>query len=66
MMTTTIHRESAKIYQFPMGGRAGLASLRSAAKPADDRFGAPSPQIVFGGGWYHDAAVQEADQVRKR
>jgi hypothetical protein len=54
-------RPSAKIYQFPRkpvprasaGGQEALVGRMSQA-----------PRIEFGGGWYHEAAVQ-ADRPRK-
>ena len=50
-MNTDAHRTSAKIYQFPLGGRSGQAP-RAAEQPA------PRP-CVIGSGWYHEAAIQE-------
>ena len=34
-MTESLHRHSAKIYQFPAGGRAGFGGRRDEAKPAE-------------------------------
>jgi hypothetical protein len=59
-MTTGNLSRSAKIYQFPVGGRAALSSHET--KPAADM--AP-PHIVFGSGWYHEEAVQDAEKARK-
>ncbi|AWN37241.1 DUF2735 domain-containing protein [Methylobacterium radiodurans] len=51
-MNTDFHRPTAKIYTFPVGGRAGQAA-RAAAPAA-------APQIcTAGSGWYHEAAIQE-------
>jgi len=47
---------SAKIYQFPLRGRfaaGGQGEAGSAALPA-------GVKIASGGGWYHDAAIQDA------
>lgn len=65
-MATQTHRPTAKIYAFPAGGRAPpkgyrattmpsprTASLRAAAEPA--------PHIVYGSSWYHQEAVEEAE-----
>ncbi len=50
-MNTDLHRPTAKIYQFPVGGRTGQA--RTVAP-------ATSPQVcTAGSGWYHEAAIQE-------
>lgn len=63
-MTEISPRQSAKIYQFPVGGRAALkrsseeASITEAVAPEQ------APAIVYGSGWYHDAAVQEAAEGR--
>lgn len=57
-MTTKLHRESAKIYQFPEGGRAAMAGRRERVKPvvAD---GGPvrGVKIVMGKNWYHGEAI---------
>ncbi|MCW5689364.1 MAG: DUF2735 domain-containing protein [Pseudolabrys sp.] len=59
-MTTNVPRETATIYQFPVGGRAGLAQRAAFDKP--DML----PTIAYGGSWYHDEAIREAaEQARK-
>ncbi|RDV01303.1 DUF2735 domain-containing protein [Undibacter mobilis] len=61
-MPTNAPRETARIYQFPVGGRAGLAPRRS---PEMARF-ADMPTISYGSSWYHDEAIREAaDKPRK-
>ena len=60
-MTTNQTRESATIYQFPVGGRAGLAGRREAV----DRSAAPVSEIVFGGSWYHEEAIRDAELTRR-
>jgi hypothetical protein len=54
-MTTTIQQGSARIYQFPVGGRAALNAQRDAAKPAE---AIRTPKAVSSS-WYHDAAIAE-------
>jgi hypothetical protein len=61
-MTEDLHRQSAKIYQFPAGGRAGVGGLRDAATPAEP-FAAPRVKAVSSA-WYHDEAIQEENRVR--
>lgn len=61
-MSASVHRESATIYQFPTGGRAGLAS-RSADDRARRENPAQVPAICFGS-WYHEEAIKE-DTGRK-
>lgn len=60
-------RESAKIYQFPIGGQAGFAIQRDAAASVSTLKPALVATTVVGGSWYHDEAIrQEAEQARKR
>ena len=60
-MTTSLNQGSAKIYQFPAGGRAALGGrrhdeTRTAAELASIRVS----DVAIGGAWYHDAAIQDA------
>ncbi|GJD87394.1 hypothetical protein BHAOGJBA_0896 [Methylobacterium hispanicum] len=50
-MNTDLHRPTAKIYTFPVGGRAGQG-----ARPAAP---AAAPQVCAVDGGYHEAAIQE-------
>jgi len=52
-MTANGSQQTAKIYQFPVGGRAALGS-RTQVKPT-----ANLPYAPAGSGWYHDAAIEE-------
>jgi len=60
-MNTSLNHGSAKIYQFPVGGRAALAGRRdSQIKPVAD-----APSIAdCSGSWYHAAAIQDANAER--
>ena len=63
-MTTSGYRGSAKIYQFPTKVR------QAAGRFEDTRFttNVASPSVVpaaFGSGWYHEEAIQDAEQTRK-
>jgi hypothetical protein len=58
MATTTITQGSAKIYQFPVGGRAALAP-RDAGKPTTEIAAARTTKAVSSSSWYHEAAVSE-------
>ena len=51
-MTPNSTQPTAKIYQFPVGGRASL-SRGEPAKPMLD-------YAVSVAGWYHEAAIEEA------
>jgi hypothetical protein len=78
MMTTSLNHGSARIYQFPVGGRSALGArrqdeTRSAADPGpnlgpnlDPNLGpARASEVAVGGAWYHEAAIQESKPVRE-
>jgi Protein of unknown function (DUF2735) len=59
-MTTSTPQESAnqasaKIYQFPVGGRRAVEANRE-----------PTPTVNTFGSWYHEAAIQEAVTESRR
>jgi hypothetical protein len=59
-MTTSISRGSAQIYEFPPRGRFALnAGNESQAVESQ-----PLAKVAAGSGWYHDAAIQEAERPR--
>lgn len=64
-MTMTLDRPSAEIYQFPARGRFAAANRdRSDSVP-----GTAAPQLAataFGGNWYHEEAIREAERARRR
>ena len=49
---------TAKIVQFPARGRFARATADAQLRAVD------APSISFGGGWYHDEAI-EAERTRK-
>ena len=57
-------RQSAKIYQFPLGGRRTAAAREDSAPVLDPRL-QRAAGISFGA-WYHEAAMQEAPHARER
>ena len=62
-MNTNHNGGSAKIYQFPEGGRAAMSGHRATANAAT----AYAPQIVSEatyGSWYHDEAIRESQQAK--
>ena len=66
-MNTTSNHGSAKIYQFPAGGRAALGvrrheEIRAATDPAPSRVS----EVACGGSWYHEAAIQDSKPARER
>lgn len=61
-MTKDTKRQTAKIYQFPAGGRAGLSIQKDADHRAAEPIQLKQPKIMLGGGcWYHDAAMSEGN-----
>ena len=64
-MNETTQRESAKIYQFPAGGR-GAKSTGRAPQGKIKELSAQYAVTDYGSGWYHDAAVREAELASKR
>jgi Protein of unknown function (DUF2735) len=63
-MNTTLNEGSAKIYQFPTGGRAALGGRRyGETRTANDLAGQVSTANCSGS-WYHEAAIQESKPVR--
>jgi hypothetical protein len=49
--------QSARILQFPAGGRRGMAGHRAAADAAE--LLAQRVSDAVGGAWYHEAAIRE-------
>ena len=62
-MATGIHRETATIYQFPVGGRAGLSRFGNSGLSELERQ-AREPHVDFGS-WYHDEAIRDEESDRK-
>jgi hypothetical protein len=58
-MNASFHHGSAKIYQFPVGGRARLAA-RQDSKIAVDTNSQSVSEVACGGCWYHQAAIEDA------
>jgi hypothetical protein len=71
-MTTQLQRPTAKLYTFPSGGRAPPSRYRDTNKPAPyasfPRAGTHerAPKIVYGSSWYHQVAVDEAEDTWER
>lgn len=62
-MTMTAERGSAKIYQFPVKARVAGSYRNSLAAM---EMAAAGPRIEYGSSRYHDAAIAEDAQKRKR
>ena len=66
-MTTSLNDGSARIYQFPAGGRAALGGRRyEETKTANDLASSRVSEVGVGGAWYHEAAIQDAKPVCER
>jgi hypothetical protein len=58
-MTTNSYGEPAKIYQFPVRGRFKGAVRRDESASAPKLASPRIPEVAFGSGWYHEAAIRE-------
>ena len=66
-MNSSLNLGSARIYQFPAGGRAALGGLRyGEAKAAAEQGAARMSEVTVGGAWYHEAAIQESKPAWER
>jgi hypothetical protein len=57
---------TAKIYQFPRGGRASLHGQRLVKQAAAIVPVARTARVEFGACWYHEAAIQDVEGMRRR
>ncbi len=64
-MDTNVRRESAKIYEFPRRPRGLADTYRRGDRLAAELSSVHAPTIEFGSGWYHQAAVEEAQRPGK-
>ena len=66
-MNTSLKQGSAKIYQFPAGGRAALGGRRyDETKSAIDQDAPRVNETICSGSWYHEAAIQESKPAWER
>jgi len=56
-------RPTAKIYTFPPRPRATPSSHRHAYLPAQQQLATALETVECGAGWYHDAAIEESDDI---
>ena len=64
-MNTSVNQESAKIYQFPAGGRSALGGRRYGETATASNFAAPAVNLAdCSGSWYHAAAIEESKPER--
>jgi hypothetical protein len=65
-MNTSLNHGSAKIYQFPVGGRSALGRRgHDETKAAADSASPDVSEVACASSWYHDAAIQESKPVRE-
>jgi hypothetical protein len=66
-MNSASNQESAKIYQFPRGGRSGLGERRpDETKSADVQGSLRVNEAACSSSWYHEAAIQESKPAWER
>jgi hypothetical protein len=66
MMNRGENQGSAKIYQFPAGGRTALGGRRHGETDAVTEFVAPPVNLAdCSESWYHAAAIEEAKSERE-
>ena len=66
-MNSSLNHGSAKIYQFPAGGRAALGGRRyGEPKSAIEQAASRVNETVCSGSWYHEAAIQESKPAWER
>jgi hypothetical protein len=66
-MNTSLNHGSAKIYQFPAGGRQALGGRSYGASRANaEAASAPVSEADCSSSWYHEAAIQEAKPTWER
>ena len=58
-MNTNVSQGSARIYQFPAGGRAAFGG-RSLEKTKTSTDTPRVSEAAVGDSWYHEAAIQES------
>jgi len=66
-MNSSLNHGSAKIYQFPAGGRAALGGRRyEEAKTVTDIASPRVNEAACSDSWYHEAAIQESKPAWER
>ena len=66
-MDTSLNHGSAKIYQFPVGGRSATDRRRhEETRSANDPASSPVSEVAYSDAWYHEAAIQESKPARER
>lgn len=61
-MNTSLNQGTAKIYQFPAGGRSAAGTRRIEEIKSADLASARVSEAACGDGWYHQAAILESNK----
>jgi Protein of unknown function (DUF2735) len=64
-MTANLNRGSATIHEFPARGRFAQIERCDDVQAATNFFSPRVARVASSGAWYHDEAIQQAEQVRK-
>ena len=64
MLNTDSRGGSAKIYQFPTGGRAALGGRRYDEATANVATAPRVNEALCSDSWYHQAAIEESSLMR--
>lgn len=64
-MTMSHDRRTAEIYQFPLRGRFAASGKGDEAKSASGIVASRLATNAFGGNWYHEEAIRDAERARK-
>ncbi len=60
-MNRNLNQGSAKIYQFPAGGRAALGARHCGdTNPTADQKSPPVSEAISASSWYHEEAIRES------
>jgi hypothetical protein len=66
-MNTSLNQGSARIYQFPAGGRSALGGRRyEETKVSAEAASSRVSEADCSSSWYHEAAIQEAKPAWER
>ena len=65
-MSTDIQRESARIYAFPARARKSGSRVNEQPASVVELALRRLPNVDFGSGWYHEAAIEDAQKETKR
>jgi hypothetical protein len=65
-MNTSLNHGSARIYQFPAGGRSALGGRRYDEAKANTEAASRVSEANCSSSWYHEAAIQESKPAWER